>query len=372
MIRSLRPFVCIGGITSFTLTFFHPVMWAPVGLALGIALLLLVPHALSRDQAEPPGFFLALIWIVTTALLALTYGLTENLFNIKQVGLMLAGLLFGYFLSVSRAPAWAAWAPFALFVLYTLSLIAAGRPPAEAFPRNSENYVSVILLALFASALLLTRPPSVRPAHVLTALLILALSIWGVGRGGILASLLLASGLFLHMITRGGMGVIRATVVLVMLLLAAGAMLAGAAMLESQGYLDTFAGRGLHDASRLSILLFYFQGIEPLELVFGRNYYDESFMERWRFNLHNSYLSAWAHLGLHYLLFVLGALTFCVRRLSVQPVIVIAVLAFAVRALTDTHLISGQYDYVLFATLFMLLREHRRRPLTVAPAASPA
>ena len=368
MNRQLHTLVAVAGITSFTLTFFHPAMWAAVGLVLGLALLLVTPVILAEKQVEPAGFFVALIWIATTALLALVYGFTEGLFNFKQVALMLAGLLFGYFLSLARAPAWAAWTPFGLLALYFTASMVLGREPAEAFSRNSQNYVSVILLALYASAVLMTRPLRVRMVHVLLAAFVLGLSVWAAGRGGILASLLLMAGLFARLLSQGRPGIVQWGIAVVMMLVAASAIFVAADVLGRQGYLYKFEGRGLRDPSRLMIILAYFDGIQVSELLLGRNYYHNSVLGRWGFNLHNSYLDAWAHLGLYYLLFILGALALGVRRLRRHPVVVIAVLAFAARAVTDSQLFSGQYDYVLFATLFALLRERGRASAAAQPA----
>lgn len=368
MIRQFHMLVSIGSITSLTLTFFHPAMWAPVAMFLGLALLLVIHVMLTQKQVEPPGFFVALIWIATTAMLAFAYGLTEDFFNVRQVVLMLAGLLLGYLVSLVRPPAWAAWAPFCLFALYFVGLLMLGREAGDAFSRNSQNYVSVILLALYATAVIMTGPARARIVHVVTAGFVLVLSIWAAGRGGILASLLLTGGLFLRLATQGRSGMTHRTIATVMILLASIAIFVAAEFLQQQGYLYKFAEAGLHDASRLSIIMHYFNDIEISELLFGKNFYDDLFMARWRFNLHNSYLDAWANLGLYYFLFILAVLAISARHLSSHPVMVIAVLAFAARAVTDSQMFSGQYDYVIFATLFVLLRESGRRPLTVLPA----
>lgn len=370
MTRPFHTLVSIGGTTSLTLTFFHPAMWAAVGVFLGLALVFIALLVLTDRRAEPAGFYFALVWIATTALLALAYGFSEDLFNLKQIALLLSGLLFGYFISLVRAPAWAAWAPFGLFAVYFAGLALLGRDPSESFSRNSQNYVSVTLLALYASAMLLARPTTIQVRHLVAALLVLALSIWAIGRAGILSSLLLCVGLFMQMVLRGRIGVIRSIFALLMLLIAAAAVFIGAEVLQSQGYLSRLANRGLHDASRLAIIVYYFQGIELSELLFGKNFYQDSFMARWGFNLHNSYLGAWAHLGLYYLLFILAVLVTSVRRLRTHPAVTISILAFAVRALTDGQMLSGQYDYIFFATLFLLLREPASVRFSAAPAPS--
>ena len=169
----LRNFVCGGAVASLTLTFFDPVMWSAVGLFLGLGLLLLVPVAMSRAHTEPPQFFFALAWIVTAGLLAFAYGATQEFYNIRQVGFLLIGLVVGFLISLVRVPQWAAWTPFGLLALYFGGLAILGRDPADSLTQNSRNYVSVMLLAMFASAMLLSKPMTVRPLHVVMALLVL-------------------------------------------------------------------------------------------------------------------------------------------------------------------------------------------------------
>jgi hypothetical protein len=364
----LRNFVCGGAVASLTLTFFDPVMWSAVGLFLGLGLLLLVPVAMSRAHTEPPEFFFALAWIVTAGLLAFAYGATQEFYNIRQVGFLLIGLVVGFLISLVRVPQWAAWTPFGLLALYFGGLAILGRDPADSLTQNSRNYVSVMLLAMFASAMLLSKPMTVRPLHVVMALIVLTISIWGTGRAGILCALLLTGGLSACLLFQGRLGVLRATLSVIVLCVLAVAVFVGVEILQTQGYLDRFASRGFRDAPRLSIIVSYFYQIEPAQLFFGKNYYHDPFMEKWGYNLHNSYLSAWAHLGLYYFAVVLAAVAICVRRLRKHPAIVIAVLAFAVRALTDTHLFGGQYDYIALAALFIFLRDTPAGAIKRSPA----
>lgn len=370
--RSLYGVVSIGGIISLTLTFFSPLMWLPVGGFLGLAILLLALMNMHERQAEPPAFFLVLAWALMALLLALMYGASQEFYNIRQVAFLLCGLVFGYLMSVSRVHPLAAWTPFCLFALFFSVLVLMGRDPGIVFPRNSENYLSVILLALYASAMILSRPARIQPVHALLALVSLVLSIWGGGRAGVLASLLLAGGLFVGLILSGRMGVVRTSIAIFMLTIAAGAVAFGAEILISQGYLQKFATRGIQDAPRLSIIFSYFNGISLQELLLGKNYYHDSFMARWGYNLHNSYLSAWAHLGLAYLLLLIVALATMAKRFRAEPALGLAVLAFGLRALTDTHLFSGQYDYILFAALFLLLRRRTQPGVTPSLAPSPS
>jgi hypothetical protein len=64
----------------------------------------------------------------------------------------------------------------------------------------------------------------------------------------------------------------------------------------------------------------------------------------------------------------LTTLFMAARKRYAYPAMSVAVLAFAFRALTDTHLLSGQFDYIVFAALFMLLREPPRRAVSASLA----
>lgn len=370
--RHLQGLVAIGGATSLTLTFFHPALWLAVGVFAGLATMILALGILHERHAEPPLFFLALAWALAAAVMAVAWGAVQELYNFRQVGFLLCGLLFGYLVSIARAPPFAAWAPFCAMALYFSLLGLAGRDPGSAFPRNSENYLSAVLLAHYATAVLLTRPARIRPAHLFLAAWMLALSVWSTGRSGVIASLFLVLGTLAGLALQGRRGFSRALVASGLVLSLALVVVAGAAYLLSHGYLEGFAARGIHDAPRLSIISNYFTGIRPGELLFGKNYYHEPFMAKWGYNLHNSYLSAWSHLGLAYLLLMLAALAVVARNFWREPVIGLAVLAFAMRAMTDTHLLAGQYDFVPVAALFLLLRRDRRGAVTPQPQPSPS
>ena len=116
----------------------------------------------------------------------------------------------------------------------------------------------------------------------------------------------MTGGLSASLLFQGRLGVLRATLSVLVLCVLAVAVFVGVEILQTQGYLDRFASRGFRDAPRLSIIVSYFYQIEPSQLFFGKNYYHDPFMEKWGYNLHNSYLSAWAHLGLYYFAFVLA------------------------------------------------------------------
>lgn len=355
--EGLNTFVAVGSVFSMTLTFFHPVMWLPVAIFAGLTLLILAQILATGVESEPPSLIFALIWLVTTLLLASAYGALEGFFNISQVAFLILGILLGYLISITYSATWTAWLPFLLFTAYFIAMMVLGHDPSETLTRNSRNFISVITLALYASAMLLSKPMKVTVSHLIGALFVLGIAIWATGRGGIVSALLLNLALFMHVVFRGRFGVVRSTIAVLLLLLISTAIFIGSESLQSQGYLSRLASRGLHDAPRLAMMVAYFQDIQPTELLLGKNYYDNAYLARFGFNLHNSYLSAWAHLGLMYLLFIIVALALSVKRIAASPAICIAVLAFALRALTDTQLLGGKYDYVVIGALFTLLRD---------------
>lgn len=341
---------------SLTLTFMHQAMWLPVVACVGLAALIAIAVTWTGDQLEPPAFFVALAWIGATLALAIANGVAEGFYNGSQIAFLLFGMVLGYLISISRPPQWAAWLPFVLFAAFFLGMIAMGRDPGEALTRNSRNFVSVIILALYASAVILSKATQVRYFHIAMALVTLVIAVAATGRGGIVATLALNISLWVNVILRGRMTFLRTLSSIAGVMIAAVAIYIGAGVMLSEGLFGRLAERGLQDAPRLAMIIAYFNEIEPIELFFGRNYYDDPFLARWDFNLHNSFLSAWAHLGVFYLMFILGTLALAAKRVRVEPVLAFAVGAFALRALTDTQMIAGKYDYLFVATLFILLR----------------
>jgi hypothetical protein len=205
-----------------------------------------MPSLLTGVQAEPLRFHFSAIWIFAVALLALAQGATHELYNVRQIGFLVIGFAFGYLVSLVRAPGLAAWAPFALLATYFAALAMMGQDPAESLTQNSRNYVSAMLLALFASAMLLTKPQAVQKRHIVPALIVLTLSVWATGRAGIICALLLTAGLSAALIFRGRLGVLRSTLALVVMLALAVATL-WARNHQQQGYLDRLSSRGLRD-----------------------------------------------------------------------------------------------------------------------------
>lgn len=355
-----RSIVCIGGTTALTLTFFHPVMWLPVAACVGLAVLSLIAGV--PCDRERPVVMAALGWAFMTVAIATAWGASQGFYNTAQLAFLTFGFVLGYLISKVRAPTWMAWAPYLLMCTYFLGMILLGRDPGEALTRNSRNFVSVIVLGLYATAVLVSKPTRVEPLHFVMAGIALAIALWSTGRGGIITATLLNFGLFVSVILRGRMGVIRTvTTIAILVVVGTGAVVA-AILLMNMGVGSRLSERGLHDASRLAMLAAYFGGIEPIELVFGRNYYDDPFLARWEFNLHNSYLSAWAHLGLPYFMFLIGTMAYALRHWRTYPAIVIPVLTFGLRALTDTQMFAAKYDFIAFAMLFILLRRELREP----------
>lgn len=353
----LLALIAVAGTTSITLTFYHPVVWAPTAGFVGIAALCLIARTVGTRNYESVPTYAVLLCCLAAVGIAAVWGAVHDFYNVRQLAFVGFGLVLGYLISVVRAPAWLAWTPFLLFTCYFLVLIALGRDPGETLTRNSRNFVSVILLALYVTAVLLAKPPKVTGFHFLAALFLLLVAIWSTGRAGIIAAVLLLALLTANVLLRGRMTFLRALAVLMTLAIAGVALVLGVEFLLSQGLFTRIEERGMRDPARLAMIVSYFQGIRPAELVFGRNYYDVAYLGMFEFNLHNSYLSAWAHLGALYLGIILLSLWKALTAVRTRPVIAIAVIVFALRAVTDTQMLVAKYDYIFLATLFILLRK---------------
>ena len=347
----LRNLVGVGATMSLTLTFLHAALWAPVLACVALGTLTLIVHMVDARSTEPPAFFAAAAWIAAILVLASASAVAQGFYNVSQIAYLLFGLVIGYVISTTRTPEWAAWLPFSLFAALFLAILAAGGDPGDVMTRNSRNFVSVIMLALYTSAVVMSKPRRVGRIHVVAALVTLVIAVAATGRGGIVTALALNVGLLVNVVLRGRMTFLRSLGTIVGIVVAAVVVYVAAGALLSQGLFGRLAERGLQDAPRLAMILAYFNGIEPIELVLGRNYYDDPFLAQWEFNLHNSYLSAWAHLTVLYLALILATLALAAMRQRASPGIAIAVGAFALRALTVTQRLAGKYDYLVVAAL---------------------
>jgi hypothetical protein len=357
------------GIFFFTLTFFSPLFWFPVIVI--VLLLFLSQTARLRLERVRPHALALTVTLCGVIISQFAWGAGSHFYNISQLAFLFFAMVFGYGASRVNGGGGVPWIPFALLSTYFLLCLYRGIPPDQALFRNSENFISVIVLALYSSALILTKPQRPRLYHFLFAIVAIILSVYGVGRAGILASFVLFLLLIFSSARRLKGNFIRLAIIILTILSFIAllySILNGLLVLE---IFSRLSSRGLHDAARLTIWSHYFGSVSGLEWLFGSNYYGNLKLSKWDFNLHNSYISSWAHLGLIYLFIIGFSLFLTLRSNAANWYMPVALFPLGLRAFTDIQILAGKYDFIFIAALFILLerqsRVGRRVPQTHTP-----
>lgn len=339
---------------SITLTFSATFFWAPAVVAIVIALAMIASQSgatgLIRKEDTLTVFGLLLLLAAQVI-----WGALSDFYNLREIFSVTVGVFFALLISKVRVSALLSWIPYYGTTLFFLLLILQGVDPEEMLARNSRNFLSVILLGLFASAIVLSKPRYVSRNHLIAASLLIVVSFVGVGRSGIISSALLMAFLIAKGMFDGKMAVGR--VVRNFAIVVVGGLLVVTIADSVLALAPRLASRGFHDFSRMSINLMYFYKITPLEFVFGRNYFEILFLHKFDYNLHNSYLAAWANIGIFYI----GVIAYCLAKAFLTrrffPYLWIVLVCLGLRAATDIQMIGAKYDYVFLMLVFLSQRD---------------
>ncbi len=307
-----------------------------------------------------------LFLIFLLLMIQFSWGYFNEYYNLRQLLFVAFSAVLAMAISKIRSSVEVAWLPFYITGGLLLLLILSGIDPERVLVRNSRNFLSVVMLGLFASAVVLSKPPQVSKNHILAAFLTIVISVLSEGRAGIIASVLL----MVLVLAKGALderrvvsSVIRNAILVTVLMILLAAV--ADSLLE---LVPRLRNRGLHDFSRMTINLMYFQGISFSEFIFGRNYFEIFFLQKFGYNLHNSYLAAWANLGIAYL----GLIAFCLLKSVLKrrewPFFWIVLFCLGLRAITDVQMLGAKYDYLFLTMLFL---GHRHVPNLMRSKAKP-
>lgn len=341
-------FFLFSGVVSFTLTFFHVLFWVPI---LASAYYFSVKSVLSLANLRLGlNAILFVSFLLFCFFSAIAWGVFNGLYNIKQLVIVSMGFVLGLSVANSQMSTFWAWLPITIAVVGFVALFFLGWDVNNILPQNSRNFISVILLGLYSTALLLSKPERISMGMVLIAALIFLLSIWAEGRSGIVSSFLLLTMASVSFFIQSRF--FRSKLWIFVLLFIFSWFFF---FLYDFGMFDRISIKGFTDYSRERIFLWYFSDITFFELFFGRNPEDVERLSKFGFNLHNSYLAALAFVGVFYLFLLLLVVFLSAFKYFSVPFIAIAVIPLSIRALTDIQIYVGKYDFIIVAALFIVL-----------------
>lgn len=237
----------------------------------------------------------------------------------------------------------------------------------EVFPTQGRNFCGAYALLAFMVLAIVVAHKDKRVTNelIVSALACLALSVYTVGRGSILACAILVALVFIvRLRDHEGVTSRALSVSMVVVVAVAGCCFA---MLIDGNLADQLFGRfgsvsaGRSDEARSTLYSDYLSVVFSNRdaLLFGtdpRRIVNATIIATGG-NLHCSYLQWHANFGLVGLLILVGTVILGLRRLWVDEkrVVCVAAAAVFVRAMTDTMLVGGIWDIAFFFLLFSVV-----------------
>lgn len=230
------------------------------------------------------------------------------------------------------------WACMAYFILAMLI----GVNPNEVIATASRNHVSVIVLSL--TILLYIRDYKTdKSLNVIPAVLCGAICLWAIGGGGIVASLILIIGVYMqNKKSKISVPLISGAVISLLILFA---YVYDLDFIMRPLYY--FVGRrgSLLENVRIDIAIWYFENIDFKSLIYG---FDSTFLYDGWLTLHNSYFRIHHNYGIMGIVIMFIIMISVFKAAKYNKVIFLLLLTILIRAITDTILLPGVYDFIFF------------------------
>lgn len=286
------------------------------------------------NQNMRAGNFIATILYIGMAMIMLKYKMNHNITRIMFYGL-------------------------SIFFLYEMFM---GESSSEVLYHVSRNYISVLMLTNL-NLLYLSDIDNNQPITLTPAILCFIISMWGIGRGGIITSGLLLGGILLIKVFSKLSGeqkkffIIISGSLLVILLI----ILMNTNILLK--YFVAFQTKGMK-TPRTFIYKEYLSAAKEtfMNSVLGPPMRDMRVSTVYSRNFHNSFIQAHAYYGLLFsivIIFLLfNSLIFFIKRKNY--VFVVLILTLAMRAFTDRLFFSGYAEPLLYYYCFYPLIKHEK------------
>jgi hypothetical protein len=269
--------------------------------------------------------------------------------------LLASNAAFAYVLNAQRL-SWKIISLYMIFIsLFSFYLMYEGINPNMVFENSSRNTFSILLLE--ASALLyiviiqrndFTRFP------LWPAILSFVISVWAIGRSGILSTGFLLCGVilanFLESRKKLRYFVFTGVMVSCALILFIGWQSESFALVVGR-----FSTEGLKESHRVEIATHYFQQIaeNPLRLFFGYDVqFDQYLANVWNSNLHNSFLKLHSIIGIGAIVLLFLIVRGIYKKGKTCMLLWFIGGALLLRAATDTAFLFGPTDFLFFYFLF--------------------
>jgi hypothetical protein len=277
---------------------------------------------------------------------------------------IISGYGFSMILIKKYVYSWSAYFVFYSLAAYFLFYMFLGYSGDEVLKWSSSNNISIIMLISCISLYIILDFEN-REINLIPAALTLLISIWGIGRGGIISSLILFIGLlfFKYKNKSKYIFILVTTLILIFLLI----FLFSDSLIEfaiNNNYLSNAAFRFIErgdefteSSARSNMWQNYYNNLDFQRIIFGANVEKDP----WDTGAENSYNYHNSFINLHLQTGILGLITICIllfalfKYYKINKLYFILLLVLLSRSLTDTMIFFGRYDFIPYFFIFAFI-----------------
>jgi len=266
-------------------------------------------------------------------------------------------LLRGYVYS------WGGYIVFYSLVGYFLMLMLVGVHPDSALAFTSWNGISMIMLIACISLYIILSMER-KKIYLIPALFTLFISIWAIGRSGIVSSFVLLLGLLFVKIRAKPKYIYTVIICLFITYLFRGVLNMFAIHYIKVGdATDFFVNRLMVPSVRDKIWMNYFNNLDILRIIFGANVFIDPWPDKeiLGYNYHNSFISLHAKTGFMGLITMVLIILSLFKFYKINKVFFFLLLVVILRWSTDYGIFFDSFDFIPFFFIFYFLKDFHFR-----------
>lgn len=225
-----------------------------------------------------------------------------------------------------------------------------GENPNTLFLEASRNWISIVMLTT-AVLYYIESYKSNLPLRVFPSILVLIISIWAIGRAGILISCYLFLGILYlkyRNLNRKNRIVSLFVFSIILGLLIVFFIDKINDFIELNRLFNRFNEKGLDNSYRVEMIHEYINNLNFINAIFGYDYTNNPFFRTWEFNPHNSFIRLHYYSGIVGILFVCFLITILLKYLKSNFLYFLLLSVVLMRGFTDTVIFFGRYDFLVF------------------------
>ena len=278
-----------------------------------------------------------------------------------QLLFVLTAPAFAYFLYTNKFKTSILYGVFLVISSKFLTYIIDGTDLNTIFDSVSRNYISVIMI--FSSSIVtLIIWEQERKIVIIPVLLTFVVSLFAVGRSGIISSFILFIGLLFPYIKSFLMTNNRylkffiSVFNVVIIVFVVGLIMY---LLVSFELLDAFYSKGFESSARVDLIVEYINNIDFINFLFGYNFYDNKLFQNFGLNTHNSFLKLHHYAGFIAFIFLYYIIKASFILLKKNYVALLILCVLLLRSFTDTYLFFSIYDTLIIYILFLSFKQKK-------------